>query len=105
MEYKGYLSHIRFDDEANIFHGEVVNIRDVVTFQGSSVDELRQAFIDSIEDYLGFCKERGEMPNLPYLGRFIIQISPEQHKKIAIAAEKAGKNIEEWISQLLENAV
>ena len=58
MEYKGYLGKIEFDDEANSFHGEVVNIRDVVTFAGQSVDELRQAFEDSIGDYLEFCAER-----------------------------------------------
>ena len=52
MEYKGYLAHVKFDEEANIFHGKVVNIRDVITFQGKSVDELRQAFVDSVEDLL-----------------------------------------------------
>lgn len=46
MEHKGYLGKIEFDDEANVFHGEVVNIRDVITFEGQSVDELRQAFED-----------------------------------------------------------
>ena len=63
MHYKGYLSRVEFDDEANIFHGEVINIRDVVTFQGQSVDELHRAFEDSVEDYLAFCAERGEAPN------------------------------------------
>jgi predicted HicB family RNase H-like nuclease len=60
MEYKGYLARAEFDDEANIFHGEVINIRDVITLQGKSVDELRQALEDSVEDYLAFCAERGE---------------------------------------------
>ncbi len=63
MEYTGYLSRVTFDDEANIFHGEVTNIRDVITFQGKSVDELRKAFEDSVEDYLAFCAERGEEPS------------------------------------------
>ena len=52
MAYQGYLTHIAFDAQANPFHGEVINIREVVTFQGPSVDELRQAFADSVEDYL-----------------------------------------------------
>jgi predicted HicB family RNase H-like nuclease len=47
MEYKGYPARIEFDDEANLFHGEVINIWDVITFQGRSVAELRQAFEDS----------------------------------------------------------
>jgi len=37
MEYKGYFGKVVFDDEANIFHGEVINLRDVVTFQGKTV--------------------------------------------------------------------
>ena len=48
MQYKGYLSRVEFDDEANIFHGEVINIGDIVTFQGKSVDELHRAFEDSL---------------------------------------------------------
>ena len=77
MEYKGYLSRIEFDDEANIFHGEVINIRDVITFQGKSVDELRKAFEDSVEDYLAFCAEREEEPDKPFSGRFTVRLSPE----------------------------
>ena len=68
MAYKGYLAHITFDAQANLFHGEVINIRDVVTFQGQSVDELRQALADSVEDYLAFCAERGEAPDQPFSG-------------------------------------
>ena len=52
MDYKGYVGMVEFDDEADIFHGEVVNLRDVITFQGRSVDALRQAFEESVDDYL-----------------------------------------------------
>ena len=55
MEYKGYVGKVEFDDDAEIFHGEVLDTRDVITFQGKSVGELRQAFRDSIDDYLAFC--------------------------------------------------
>jgi len=63
MEYKGYVGKVEFDDEASIFHGEVVNSRDVITFQGKSVAELRNAFRESVDDYLAFCAERGEEPD------------------------------------------
>ena len=102
MEYKGYWARVEFDDEANIFHGEVTNIRDVITFQGKSVDELRQAFEDSVEDYLAFCAERGEEPDKPFSGRFIIRLSPEQHRKVILAAEKAGKGVETWVAEVLD---
>jgi predicted HicB family RNase H-like nuclease len=104
MEYKGYLAHIEFDSVANIFHGEVVNIRDVITFQGKSVDELRQAFEDSVEDYLAFCAERGEETDRPFSGRLTVRLSPEQHRKIILAAEKSGKGIEMWAAEALAEA-
>jgi predicted HicB family RNase H-like nuclease len=105
MEYKGYLARVEFDDEANRFHGEVINIRDVITFQGQSVDELRQAFEDSVEDYLAFCAERGEEPNRPFSGQLMVRLSPEQHRKVILAAAKAGKDVERWIAEVLEQAV
>jgi len=104
MEYKGYLSHIGFDTESDIFHGEVVNIRDVITFQGKSVDELRQAFKDSIEDYLEFCAERGEEPERPFSGQFTIRLSPEQHRQVILAAERSGKRLDNWVAETLEHA-
>jgi predicted HicB family RNase H-like nuclease len=105
MAYRGYLAHMAFDEQANLFHGEVINIRDVVTFQGQSVDELRQAFADSVEDYLAFCAERGEAPEQPFSGRFTVQLSPEQHRKVLLAAEKAGKDVAQWVAEVLEQVV
>lgn len=61
MTYKNYIAHVEFDDEAEIFHGEVINTRDVITFQGKSVKELEKEFVNSIEDYLEFCAERGRI--------------------------------------------
>jgi predicted HicB family RNase H-like nuclease len=58
LHYKEYTGHVVYDDEAGLFHGEVLDLRDVVTFQGRSVEEIEQAFRDSIDDYLAFCEER-----------------------------------------------
>jgi len=77
MKYQGYEAVVSFDEEANIFHGEVINTRDVITFQGSSTDELRKAFEDSVEDYLTFCKERGEEADKPFSGNLVLRIPPE----------------------------
>ena len=105
ITYKGYLARIAFDERANLFHGEVINIRDVVTFQGRSVDELREAFADSVEDYLSFCAERGETPDQPFSGRFTVRLAPDQHRKAVLAAEKAGKDVTRWVAETLEQAV
>lgn len=104
MEYKGYQGVVQFDDEANIFHGEVVNTRDVITFQGESVGELRKAFEDSIDDYLDFCKSRGEEPEKPFSGKFMIRMKPELHRRVAAAARLKGKSINQFASKVLERA-
>ncbi|AFY49546.1 protein encoded in hypervariable junctions of pilus gene clusters [Nostoc sp. PCC 7524] len=101
MKYKGYEAVVEFDDEAEIFHGEVINIRDVITFQGDSVKELKQAFYDSVDDYLEFCKERGEEPEKPFSGKFMLRINPELHKTIAIKAKKEGQSLNSWIEKCL----
>ena len=97
MEYKGYVGKVEFDDEAGIFHGEVLDTRDVITFQGQSVDELKTAFQESIDDYLAFCKQRGEEPNKPFSGQFITRIPPELHRQVNLAASISGKSLNAWV--------
>jgi predicted HicB family RNase H-like nuclease len=63
MEYKGYIGRSEFDPAAQIFHGEVVNTRDVITFSATRECDLITEFERSVEDYLAFCGERGEQPS------------------------------------------
>lgn len=105
MEYKGYFAKVIFDDDADIFHGEVINLRDVITFEGESVNELKQAFKDSVDDYLDFCAERGEEPEKPYSGKFIVRIEPELHKNIATQARKKGISLNVWMNNTITKAL
>ena len=105
MEYKGYAGKVHFDDDAGIFHGEVINLRDVVTFQGITVEELRRAFIDSVDDYLEFCAERNEAPEKPFSGKFMLRISPKLHRDIYIQARTSEKSLNSWVAETLETSV
>lgn len=105
MEYRGYVAKVEFDDEAGIFHGEIINLRDVITFEGITVEELRNAFKDSVEDYLEFCAERNEEPEKPFSGRFLVRIDPELHREIYLRARMADKSLNSWISETLEAVV
>ncbi len=105
MEYKGYYGKIEYDEEADILHGQVINIRDVVTFEGTTVDEVKQAFKDSVDDYLEFCAERGEEPDRPYSGKFVVRTDPELHKRIAIEAKEKGKSINALVNELLSKSL
>ena len=105
MEYKGYIGKVEFDSEAGVFHGEVINIRDVIPFEGSSVEELNQSFRDSVDDYLEFCAARGEDPEKPFSGKFVVRLSPELHRKAFIKARLSDKSLNSWVSEVLEEAV
>lgn len=105
MEYKGYFANVEFDDDASIFHGEIINLRDVITFEGETAKELKQAFQDSVDDYLEFCAERGEDPDKPYSGKFVVRVEPELHKNITIEARKAGKSLNVWVSEAISKAL
>jgi predicted HicB family RNase H-like nuclease len=105
MQYKGYIGKIEFDAEARILHGEVVGIRDVVTFQGASVEEIEKAFHDSVDDYLSFCKERGEQPEKPFSGRFVLRVNADLHRRLDMVAHASGKSLNAFIAERLSEDI
>lgn len=104
LKYKGYSGRAEFDDEAGLFHGEVLDLRDVVTFQGTSVEELVRAFRESVDDYLDYCRERGEEPDRPFSGRLMVRLSPELHRDVYVKALRDGKSLNQWIAERLAEA-
>jgi len=105
LEYKGYIGTVLFDSEAEIFHGEILGLRDVITFQGTTPSEIKQAFYDSVDDYLEFCELRNEKPEKPYSGKFMLRTSPELHKRIASEAASSGKSINAFLNDTLDRVV
>jgi predicted HicB family RNase H-like nuclease len=104
LTYKGYTASIEVDVEAGILFGRVLDINDVITFKAKTVEEARQEFQTSIDGYLAFCEELGEEPDKPFSGKLPFRTTPENHRKIFIAAKKAGKSINAWMDEILINA-
>ena len=102
MTYKGYQATVELDEEAGIFHGEVINTRDVITFQGSSVRELKRAFEDSVDDYLEFCASRGEDPEKPFSGKFLVRVPPDLHRQIMAEARRQRKSLNAYVLERLK---
>jgi predicted HicB family RNase H-like nuclease len=105
MEYKGYLGKVEFDDEAQVFHGEVINVRDVITFEGTSVEELQRAFEESVDDYLDFCSERNEEPDKTFSGKFIVRVDPDLHRDIYVLSRTEDKSMNHWVADKLRSAI
>lgn len=102
MEYKGYIGKAEIDADAGVLHGEVINVRDVITFEGETVEELRQAFEESVDDYLDFCTQHGEEPEKPFSGKFVVRIPPELHREVYTLAKLSNKSLNGWVSEALE---
>lgn len=102
--YRGYAATVCFDDDALVFHGEVVGLRDVITFQGRTAEELVQAFHDSVDDYLAWCAEDGVAPEKPYSGKLAFRTTPEHHRLIASAAAARAQSINQWMDDRLAEA-
>jgi predicted HicB family RNase H-like nuclease len=105
LHYKDYVGVFAYDEEADVFHGRVVGLRDVITFQGRSIEQLKKALADSIDDYLDFCRERGEEPEKPLSGKFVLRLEPQLHRAVALAAERDGKSLNAWVKERLQEAV
>lgn len=104
MKFKGYLGVVSYDEKAEIFHGSVLGIKDVITFQGHSVEEIKKSFKDSVNDYLNFCHEMGETPDKPYSGKFNLRIPPDLHAKLDMKAKSHGESLNSLVSKTLELA-
>ena len=103
MEYKGYVGIVEYDSEAKLFHGDIINTRDVITFQGTTVEEIETAFKESIEDYIDWCKSENVEPEKPYSGKFNLRLSPELHKEVAITAKKLKISINNFVEKALKD--
>jgi predicted HicB family RNase H-like nuclease len=105
IEYKGYTGVFEFDPSVDAFHGRVVGMRDVVTFEGRSLDELRREMAESVEDYLELCSEAGRDPERPYRGSFLVRTTPELHRAAAIRAEASGMSLNAWMESTIAQVV
>lgn len=104
MNYKGYAARIEYSDEDGCLIGRVAGIRDIITFHGDSVEEIRKAFEDSVDFYLETCEKDGITPNKPYSGRIMLRIPPELHAKLAVEASVHRKSLNSWLLSALDKS-
>jgi len=104
MKYNGYIARIEYDEVDRIFVGHLAGIKDIVGFHGSTVDELEQAFHETVDNYLAICNETGRPAQKPYSGKLMLRVSPEAHAAVATTAAAHGKSINQWASEVLTKA-
>ena len=108
MEYNGYYAKIQYSDEDSVFFGVIDGIRDSISFEGSNVEELKEAFHEAVEDYIDICKRHNREPEKYYKGSFNVRIDPMKHKKLALMAMSENMSLNQLvdiaISEKLEQA-
>jgi len=105
MSYKGYTARVEYDERDNILVGRILGIRSIISFHGETVSQLRREFEKSIKDYLVECKEEGVQPEKPASGKLLLRVPPEVHGRALVAAQAAGKSLNQWATEVLQHAV
>ncbi len=105
MKYKDYEAVIGFDEEDQILHGRVLNVRDVISFHGESIEEVRLAFEEAINDYLTDCAEQGRDPDKPFSGKFVVRVNPDVHRQAAILAAREHVSLNAWLASAVEEKI
>lgn len=105
LKYKGYTGVVEYDADGKLFTGEVIGLRDMVTFQGRTPDELETSFCTSIDFYLDMCQQDGVLPEKPYSGRFNIRLNPDIHRQIASRAAQEHMSINQWVTEAVAQAL
>ena len=104
MTYKGYTARVEYDERDNIFVGRILGIRNMISFHGETVTELRSEFEFAVKDYLMDCKQQGIHPEKPASGKLLLRVPPEVHGRALIAAQAAGKSLNQWATEALQHA-
>ncbi len=104
MTFKGYTARIEFDDRDNILVGRLLGIRDLISFHADNIPELRAAFEEAVDDYLETCAKIGKSPERPASGKIMLRVAPEVHGAALLAAQAAGKSLNQWAAEALRKA-
>ena len=105
MNHKGYTARIEYDERDNLFVGRILGLRAMISFHGETVDELRKEFVAAVEDYLNDCMQQDITPEKPASGKLMLRVPPEVHSAALIAAQAAGKSLNQWATEVLKSAV
>ena len=105
IQYKGFLGSIYYSPEDECFHGTIEGIKDLVSFEGQSVAELKKGFRDAVEDYLELCRTAGKTPQKSYKGSFNIRISSDLHNRAVRKSISEGISLNQLVRRALEKEV
>ncbi len=102
LQYKDFIGSVHFSAEDGVLFGKIEGINDLVTFEGTTVEEINNAFREAVDDYIDICKETGKPIQKSYKGSFNVRIAPELHKKAVQKSLKMGISLNKFVQRALE---
>jgi len=105
LHYRDYVGSVEFSEEDAVFHGKVVGIKSLISFEGDSVTTLTEDFRNAVNEYLEFCSESGKEPEKPFKGSFNVRIEQELHRKAAMAANLMGISLNAYVEDAIRKTV
>jgi predicted HicB family RNase H-like nuclease len=105
MTVDNYHARIDYDEELDLFRGEILGLNGGADFYGKTPEELRSEFKKSLQVFLEVCAEKGIEPRKHFSGKFNLRIPPELHEQLAIAAQAEGKSINTLAQEALRSRV
>ena len=103
--YRDYVGSVEFSEEDQVFHGKVIGIKDLISFEGDSVKTLTEDFHNAVDEYIDFCKKSGKQPEKPFKGSFNVRIKPELHRKAALEASARGLSLNAFVEDSINRNV
>lgn len=105
LEYKDYIGSAELSTEDQCFHGKILFIDDIVTYEGESFTELKIAFEQAVNRYLAYCEKSGKPASKPYSGSFNVRVGPELHRQAAKAAYLKNMTLNQYVAHAIESAI
>lgn len=101
LKYKEFIGTVHFSNEDEVFFGKIEGINDLITFEGETVNKLKRAFKDAVEDYLELCKVTGKEVFKSFKGSFNVRLNPELHSKLFENATLKGKTLNQYVKEAI----
>lgn len=103
LEHKGYYGTVEFSDADNVLFGKVVGVSGLISYEGDSVQRLREDFEEAVDSYLEMCEEKGIEPEKAYRGKFNVRVSPELHRTLALYAAAHGQTLNSTVEEAIRH--
>ena len=102
LTYKGFIGSVRFSAQDDVFFGKIEGVNDLITFEGNSVKELKDAFYFVVDEHIRDCENENIPAEKSYKGSFNLRLTPELHRKASITAKAHGSTLNSFVRKAIE---